>query len=336
MRNWAWGALSSAILTVAACEWITPLDFGGNANRPNGSDGGQDSDSGNIGGNGGTGGSTTTDECNSSCRSDQICAAGKCTCSPDQTECDGSCVLSVEDLGHCGSCDITCRADQICSAGKCGCSAGQTECDGTCIATCRADQICATGKCACPTGKVECGGACIASCRADQICSAGKCACPAGQTECDDTCLQSLESAGYCGKCGTVCRADQICDAGSCACKQGETDVDGTCKSSPCDGLCAKPDTTLTASNDSTGYRFDQLGSAERCIAIEGYIPSLTYQRIVCWNLDSTRTLRVDGQVVTCSTGDGVRLKQQTAGWYCVQVSAGTDNSAGLLLPTVQ
>jgi hypothetical protein len=125
-----------------------------------------------------------------------------------------------------------------------------------------------------------------------------------------------------CGTCGNGCLGGQPC-------------VDGTCKSSPCDGLCTNP-TIVSAANDSTGYRFDTLGTAELCIAIEGYLPTATPSRIVCWNLDtSARPLQVDGQTVPCETGTGFPLPQNSLGWYCVQVGAGTDNSgAGVLLPT--
>lgn len=243
--HWVRGAFFFAVLTVTACEWITPLDFGGNSNQP--------SDAGD-------------DECNNGCPNNLICKGGKCTCAADQTECSGICVNSLEDAGYCGACGVTCRADQICSGGNCGCKQGENECGASCV--------------------------------------------------------DLNTDSQHCGACANACPSGQSC-------------LDGTCKSSPCDGLCASPN-IVSASNDSTGYRFDTLGSAELCIAIENYVPTATNPRIVCWNLDTTlRPLQVDGQAVPCETGDGYALPQQSSGWYCVQVGAGTDNSSGLLLPTL-
>ncbi len=233
-HRWVSGALSSVVLTVTACEWITPLDFGGNSNRPT-NDAGNDVE----GGDGGTGGATTGGECPNGCSNNLICKGGTCACAVGQTECNDICTGSLEDAGYCGA-----------------------------------------------------------------------------------SCVDLNTDSQHCGACGNACPSGQSC-------------LNGTCKSSPCDGLCASPN-IVSASNDSTGYRFDTLGSAELCIAIENYVPTATNPRIVCWNLDTTlRPLQVDGQAVPCETGDGYALPQQSSGWYCVQVGAGTDNSAGLLLPTI-
>jgi hypothetical protein len=336
-RHWAWGALCSAILTVAACEWITPLDYGGNAGKPNGGAGGQQGGSGGVGGNGETGGSTAADTCAPACRDDQTCEQGKCTCRAGTTDCDGACVESIEDAGYCGACGTTCRTDQICGEGSCVCRPGENECTSSCVnlttdpqhcgacdITCRTDHVCTEGKCTCSPVQVECNGTCIGACRADQVCgAAGKCACPSNQIECKGACITSLEAAGFCGACGTTCPSGQTC-------------VSGVCKTSPCDSLC-NPEPVALVPDD--GFRVQSLGSAERCLSIEGYVPTKTNPRVVCWNLDNARTMKINGQSVPCTKGPnddgtGHPLTQTSLGWYCVQVSAGADpNNAGLILP---
>ncbi len=299
-RHWVWGAISSGVLIATACELITPLDFGGNAKPSYASDAGRDADGGNIGG----GGSSTIDECKPGCVNNHLCMAGICTCLESQTECNGSCIESLQDAGYCGACGITCRADQMCKGGKCACPAGQTECDEACI-----ESLQDAGYCS----------ACGVTCRADQICGDTSCGCRQGETECGASCVNMLTDSQHCGACESKCQSGQTC-------------VNGNCKSSPCDGLCTNLE---VISATSEGFRIEPLGSTERCVAIEGYTPNLTNPRIVCWNLDtSARPLRVNGQPVSCVPDAGVALPQQNLGWYCIQVGAGADTSAGLLLPT--
>jgi hypothetical protein len=253
-RRWRWFAFLSAVLTVAACEFITPLDYGGNSSQPNTS-GGPDS---------GTDGATPGNECNNGCSNDRICVEGTCLCAAGQIECNGTCIDSLADAGYCGTCGTTCRVDQICSDGGC--------------------------------------------------------ACRQSETQCGTSCVDLTADSQHCGACDNSCQSGQTC-------------VGGTCKVSPCDGLCTNPE-MISATSD--GFRMEPLGQTERCIAIEGYIPTQTNPRIVCWNIDTTtRSLKVDGQSVSCLTGNGFALSQLSAGWYCIQVAAGGDSSAGLLLPTI-
>jgi hypothetical protein len=133
------------------------------------------------------------------------------------------------------------------------------------------------------------------------------------------TCTANLGSdPAHCGACDNACKSDQIC-------------MDGLCKSAPCEGLCANPETVIESSE---GFRADQLKQDEHCLAIAPYLPTQTEARIVCWNFDAKRTLRVNGEAVPCRSGDGYKLlTPQRDGWYCVQVGAGAYDYAGILLP---
>ena len=58
-----------------------------------------------------------------------------------------------------------------------------------------------------------------------------------------------------------------------------------------------------------------------------------TKPRIVCWNFDANRSLKVNGQAVPCLVDAGFVLDTSRAGGYCIQVGPGGSGSAGLLLP---
>jgi hypothetical protein len=98
----------------------------------------------------------------------------------------------------------------------------------------------------------------------------------------------------------------------------------------PCDDICANPD-LVTLSED--GYRVDPLGMAARCFYVVDYHPTETNERIVCWNFEASRSLRVNGQDVPCVTDAGHALGTQRGGGYCVQVGEGDGNDAGFLFP---
>lgn len=81
------------------------------------------------------------------------------------------------------------------------------------------------------------------------------------------------------------------------------------------------------------GFRVDPLGSGARCLEVKGYTPTETDRRIVCWEFLGGRTLRVNGTSTPCLRDDGSPLGEPRAGGYCIQVSAGGQNYAGVLLP---
>jgi hypothetical protein len=66
---------------------------------------------------------------------------------------------------------------------------------------------------------------------------------------------------------------------------------------------------------------------------VRDYEPTRTEPRIVCWEFQAGRTLRVNGQTTACVTGAGAVLPAERANGYCVQVGAGGAAFAGFLLP---
>lgn len=120
-----------------------------------------------------------------------------------------------------------------------------------------------------------------------------------------------------CNACGKQC-STKFCTAGQCL-------------KSPCDQLCDDPE---QVSLGVDGFRIDPVGSAGRCLEVNGYAPTATDARIVCWNFDSNRSLSVNGQPVPCRTDAGFALSASRAGGYCIQVGTGGTSSAGVLLPT--
>jgi hypothetical protein len=158
-----------------------------------------------------------------------------------------------------------------------------------------------------------CGTACMGS----VPCLAGKCGCPQGQTLCGDSCVDLNADPAHCGSCGKACASGSFC-------------TNKMCLRSPCDGLCSPPE-TVSLSVD--GFRVDPLGTAGRCLEISGYAPTATNSRIVCWNFDATRSLKVNGVTVPCLTDAGFALTSERAGGYCVQIGPGGATDAGVLLP---
>ena len=220
-------------------------------------------------------------------------------------DCSGECADLTSDAKHCGDCGTACEGDKICVTSDCTCPAGEMDCgSGTCANL--------------SNDKDHCGD-CDTACPNNQICKSKSCGCAAGQSECDDSCFDLDTDHDHCGNCGTACNSAQVCSG-------------GTCLLSPCDKLC-NPSESVALGDD--GFRVEPLGSGNRCLEVKGYEPTATSARIVCWNLDGSRTLRVNGSKVACLTGDGVPLGDERAGGYCVQVSAGPNpNNAGLILPT--
>jgi hypothetical protein len=88
-------------------------------------------------------------------------------------------------------------------------------------------------------------------------------------------------------------------------------------------------------SQGGDGFRADNIGTAERCFEVQGYTPTGTIPRIVCWNFDSGRTLQVNGQSIDCLNFAGYLLSVRRAGGYCVQVSAGGGQDAGFVFPLI-
>jgi hypothetical protein len=207
-------------------------------------------------------------------------------------------------MKHCGSCDNACPGDKICSDSACVCSPGTEDCGGGVCANLGSD-------------KAHCG-TCDNDCANNQICKSGKCGCPAGQSLCGDSCVDLQSDHDNCNSCGKACSGDQVCSGGQCL-------------RSPCDQICS-PAEGVSLGDD--GFRVDPLGTGSRCLEVTGYDPTETNRRIVCWNFQNGRSLKVNGMPVQCLTGAGVALGDPRAGGYCVQVGNGLASYAGLLLPT--
>jgi hypothetical protein len=241
-------------------------------------------------------------DCDIACRSDQVCDASDCVCPEGELECGDACADIDTDPKHCGGCDMSCLNNQICAAGDCACPAGQTDCDDTCYDLESDPEHC---------------GDCDNDCAGNQICNDGDCGCPVGQEQCSETCVSLDDDADNCGSCGNECPSGYQCSRGDCL-------------RSPCDQICNSPE---VVSSGADGFRVDPLGTAARCLEIEGYEPTATDPRIVCWHFAGGRTLRVNGTTTPCLQNAGSPLGEPRAGGYCVQVGAGGENYAGILLP---
>jgi hypothetical protein len=295
------------------------------------------------------------------------CTAGKCVCPKGETNCDGTCADLDVDKQHCGSCDVACSDAEICgvpedsgaggaagAAGaggnvthECVCPPDREDCDGVCAdlntdsqhcgacnIACPGDKICTDADCVCAPGTEDCGGGtcanlstdkdhcgdCDTACPSNQICKSGDCGCPSGLSLCGSTCVDLENDDDHCGTCTHACAGTEKCWGGECL-------------RGPCDKLCSPAE---NVAEQSDGFRVEPLGSGTRCLEVKGYAPTKTNPRIVCWNLDGSRTLRVNGTQVACVTGEGVPVGDPRGGGYCVQVTPGPNpNNAGLILPTL-
>jgi hypothetical protein len=98
----------------------------------------------------------------------------------------------------------------------------------------------------------------------------------------------------------------------------------------PCDDLCSAPE---IVSLGEDGFRVEPLGTRARCLEVTGYRP-LGPPRVVCWEFVGSRVLRVNGSNTPCLANGGVPLGEERNGGYCIWVSAGDHDYAGVLLPT--
>jgi hypothetical protein len=220
---------------------------------------------------------------------------------------------------NCGTCATSCINNQVCDDGECTCLPEQTDCDGTCADLEQDEKHC---------------GDCDTECISNKICDDGECTCLPEQTDCDGTCADLTSDKAHCGSCGTACGNTELCVNGRCggrACPTGQFCTDGTCLRSPCDGLC-EPAEAVTASAD--GFRVEPLGTGARCFEVRRYAPMSTQPRIVCWEFDASRTLRVNGATTPCIPDAGHPLGKPRADGYCVQIGPGGADFAGFLFPT--
>ena len=177
------------------------------------------------------------------------------------------------------------------------------ECYGTCVDL--------------DSDKENCG-ACGDACPANQICEDASCVCEPELTQCGEECVDLDSDPDHCGGCDEACPVGEFCTARQCL-------------ASPCDGICNNP-TRVNAGAD--GFRVEPLGLTAGCYEVRDYEPTQTEARIVCWEFQAGRTLRVNGELTPCLAGAGAPLPDVRADGYCVQVSAGGATFAGFLFPT--
>jgi hypothetical protein len=291
------GACVCAPLALDACTLTTSLDFVGNSpSTKTTKPNGGGASSGGVGGNAGT----TTDA---------VPSAG----AGGQTPASGGSAGSAGDAGASGAagattpnpvCDDTCAAQGICSGDSCQCPSGMPACNNGCR-----EAIEQAGFC----------GSCGKACGDDQRCVGGVCQClEAGKASCSSGCVSLDTDLEHCGKCENACSQGQLCIAGAC-------------RSSPCDGFCANAEPMPRASD---GFRSGNVGTNERCYAVSDYTPTQTQARIVCWQFEAARSLKVNGVSTPCIRDNGgTALNRQTEGWYCVQIGAGDWGDGAVLLP---
>jgi hypothetical protein len=240
--------------------------------------------------------------CDTACANNHICAAGACTCATGLNECNETCVDVLKDKANCGECDKACSADKVCTGGTCVCATGQTECDGKCVDLTKDAAHC---------------GTCANACMSGMPCLKGICGCPTGQELCGTTCVDLSSDPAHCGSCVNACPMGQFC-------------TDKKCLKSPCDGLCTGAELVPLSAD---GFREENFGTNPHCYEVQGYEPTETNARIVCWNFATGRTLSVNGATIPCTADKGEALATKRAGGYCVQVGRGGNTDAGFLLP---
>jgi hypothetical protein len=143
-------------------------------------------------------------------------------CPTGLTLCDGACVDTDSDRGHCGACGTACEAGFVCNgAGTCEltCQAGLIICDGGCIDPDTDRDFCGA--------TLDCQGANAGTaCSAGELCSEGACAltCSAGTIACGGGCIDPDTDSDFCGatldcqgaNAGVACDVGSECLAGTC------------------------------------------------------------------------------------------------------------------------
>ena len=94
--------------------------------------------------------------------STELCVEADCVCRPPYEACDGVCVDTSSDAGHCGVCRNPCDVGEACREGDC---IPEGDCDY---------QSCGDACVDTDVHHLHCGG-CDDPCDADQICVAGEC-----------------------------------------------------------------------------------------------------------------------------------------------------------------
>ncbi|MBN2196496.1 MAG: hypothetical protein JW751_27035 [Polyangiaceae bacterium] len=122
----------------------------------------------------------------------------------------------------------------------------------------------------------------------------------------------------HCGDCWTVCPTGAEC-------------IEGLCVASPCDGLCQP--TSPVNLEPGEGYKQSNIGEGAICDEVRGYDPSPKDPSLVCWQLDASRTLKLNGVSWQCDGVGHYFDLPSRAGGFCVHVDAGPGLYAGFEFP---
>ena len=200
----------------------------------------------------------TAQGCSPSCRPDQECKDGSCSCKANTTECNSTCVDTNTNNAHCGKCGQACGANETCQGGSCACKTGWVSCNGSCVDPqsntdhcgkcdnkCTSTQTCENGQCfGCAGGMVVCGGSCVDTksdnnhcggcgntCTGGKTCQSGTCACPqqAGIQECGGVCVNVNNNIQHCMTCNNACPQGATCNNGACNCSSPQTLCGNAC-----------------------------------------------------------------------------------------------------------
>ncbi len=145
------------------------------------------------------------------------------------TMCNGSCVDTQTDPGHCGACGNACAAGSTCEAGVCTCQGPKTQTCGNCgtqSRTCPAGVWSAWSDCT-ETPPDACGPGATKACDINGSetcgtdCKWSACTCNPGDTLCGTACVNEQSDPQNCGSCGFACPSGGQCVGGTCACPLG-------------------------------------------------------------------------------------------------------------------
>ncbi len=187
-------------------------------------------------------------------------------CRLGASDCDGQCVDTSTDPGHCGACGHACPGDQQCVDGACQPPCGAlAACDGACTDRQTDPRHCGSCGVVCAAGEICDQGACVAACAGDS-------------QRCDGSCVDTASDERHCGGCGVGCAPEELCIDGHCgchatvsddancggcglACGVGQRCFDGVCHP-VCHGVRCEPGATVFAMR--VGQAGDVVPTAQR------------------------------------------------------------------------
>jgi len=183
---------------------------------------------------------------------------GDAECSPGETMCDGECVDTSTDPGHCGACGNSCGIDEVCSDGTCAasCTDPFVDCDGACVDLTSDPAHCGACGNACPDGTDEhTMGACE-----DSVCT----------IVCEDGWVE-LDGEPGCEYACTFTGDDELCNGVDDNC-DGETDEGFDCvfgETVLCTATCASTGTGVCGIGCEIPSGVDCIPPVETCNGVD-------------------------------------------------------------------